>query len=421
MNEYGTFQMNPVTRFAISLAMALYIVLAVPAFALAGLLLVHGETCQGRLFAIAVIVGLPAPVAFWLAAYRRRKRGALTTSACLGALALLFLGIDYTLTPDGQPQAGSSVRSCFAGATAYRRASMANLVPEMDQLILGTYVVPALDPLMDKPNTLELRTQVREVYGEMSRSGEFECLGSVMNQAYQDIFLGDRVIGHFYEYIPKGVARERMPVVIFLHGSLGNFRGYLWVWKRIADTQGFAIVAPTFGAGNWDAPGGEEAIELARQYCASNPRLDPSRIFLAGLSNGGRGVCLGARRSPDAYRGLIFISPVLDTEVLLTDTFVKTWKDKPILTLHGTTDNRIPVDYIRGAIEALDGVGMRVDYEIYEGQTHFLFFTMRKQVQDRIGNWLTVAGESTWSSKAASIDRSSQPSAGGEGKPAPQP
>lgn len=274
---------------------------------------------------------------------------------------------------------------------------MANLVPEMDQLILGTYVIPELDLLMDEPNTLELRTQVREVYGEMRRSAEFECLGSVMNHAYRDIFLRDPVSGHFYEYLPKRATQERMPVVIFLHGSLGNFRGYLWVWKRIADAHGFAIVAPTFGAGNWDAPGGEAAIEQARQHCVSHPRLDPSRIFLAGLSNGGRGVCLGARRSPDAYRGLIVISPVLDSEILLKGSFIQAWKDKPILVLHGTADNRIPVRSIRGMIALMSGAGLRVDDQIYEGQTHFLFFTIRAQVQERIGKWLTRTGGSVGS------------------------
>lgn len=397
--------------------MAFYMVLAVPGFVLAGLLLIHGETSQGRLFAVATIIGLLAPIALGLAAYRQRKKVALIISAGLSVLALIFVGINYNFTPDGQSLADSSAKSIFKGATTYSRASIANLVPEMDQLILGTYVMPALDSLMDRPNTLELRTQVREVYGEMRQSSEFERLGSVMNQAYQEILLGDRAIGHFYEYMPKGVTSERMPVVIFLHGSLGNFRGYLWVWKRIADTQGFAILAPTFGAGNWDAPGGVEAIELVHQYCASNPRLDPSRIFLAGLSNGGRGVCLGAQRAPDAYKGLIFISPVLDTKVLLTDSFAKTWKDKPILILHGTNDNRIPIDYIRGSIVEMAVKGLRVDYQIYDRQTHFLFFSMRKQVQDKIGSWLTKAEESTSSSKATN----SHSSAGGDGKSVLQP
>ena len=173
-------------------------------------------------------------------------------AAVFGGLALLLLGIDYALTPDGRPLPGSGVQSCFGGATVYRRASMANLVPEMDQLILATYVVPAMDRLMDEPNTLELRGQVRAVYGEMRHCPEFECLGSVLGLTYLDLFLGDRPVGHYYEYLPAVAAQGRVPVVIFLHGSLGNFRGYLWVWKRIADEYGVAVVAPSFGTGNWD-------------------------------------------------------------------------------------------------------------------------------------------------------------------------
>jgi predicted peptidase len=147
-------------------------------------------------------------------------------------------------------------------------------------------------------------------------------------------------------------------------------------------------VAPTFGAGNWDEPGGEDAIELARRYCASHPAMDPSRIYLAGLSNGGRGVCLGARHSPDAYRGLIFISPVLDPEALLADRFVAAWKDKPILVLHGAADNRIPVSRIREAVALIERRGLRLEFQAYDGQTHFLFFTIRDRVRDKIGNWL---------------------------------
>lgn len=321
-------------------------------------------------------------------------------------------------TPDGQNLPGSSIKSNFTGTTAYRRASIANLVPEMDQLILGTYVFPLLDPQMDKANTLEIRAQVREVYMEMSLSEEFDCLGSVMNQNYKDILLSNREIGHFYEYIPKDVSRDRMPVIIFLHGSLGKFKGYLWVWKRIADLHGIAIVAPTFGTGNWDAPVGEEAIELARQYCTTNPMLDPSKIFLAGLSNGGRGVCIEAQRAPDAYQGIIFISPVMDTEALLTDKFVKTWKNKPILILHGTADNRIPIENIKEAIESIKSEGLTVDNQYYEGQTHFLFFTIRKKVQERIGSWLTLVGGSKMPSKSPSSDKNSQPLSNGDNKSA---
>lgn len=389
MAERGISRIRIGWRFIASLVMALYLIGTVPIAVLAGLLLVHAATGPGRLFAGAVLLALPLPVVLWGATYLKRSRGAVKVAAAVAVLVLLLLAIDYGLTPDGRPLAGAPVRSCFSGTAVYRRASMANLVPEIDQLLLATYVVPALDPLMDRANTQEVREQVRMVYGEMRRAPEFECLGSVLNLTYRDLFLNDRAVGHFYEYIPPSATPERLPVVLFLHGSLGNFRGYLWVWKSLADHYGFAVVAPSFGAGNWDEPGGEAVIEQARRYCASHPRMDPSRIYLAGLSNGGRGACLGARRAPDAYRGLIFLSPVLDTDTLMTPSFVAAWKDKPILILHGTADNRIPVPYVSAAAAALSQAGLQVESQFYDGQTHFLFFSSRAQVGERLGTWLT--------------------------------
>ncbi len=388
LNQAGMAKTRFVLRFVVSVTMTLYIIFLVPIYILAGLLLAHAETCQGRLFAMAVILGCPAPVMFWIASYLRRKRGILTVALASGMTAVLLLGIDYYLTPEGLPMKGAEVRSCFTGTTAYQRSSMANLVPEMDQLVLASYVIPTMDRLMDERNTMELRAQILAVYGEMRCSPKFECLGSVLNQTYQDLFLRHAAVGHFYEYIPDAPASRRLPVVIFLHGSLGNFRGYLWVWKRLADEYGFAIVAPTFGAGNWDESGGGDAIEQVRRYCSLHPQMDASRIYLAGLSNGGRGVCIGARRAPNAYRGLIFISPVLEPEELLTAPFVSAWKDKPILLLHGTADNRIPVDYIKEAEQSIRRLGIPLESQFYEGQTHFLFFTIRDQVCGRIGNWL---------------------------------
>ena len=378
---------NPGIKSVVVLAVMIFIILSLPILALALLLLAHGGTCQGRLFAGAVIFAIPIPVLLLLASYFKRKHVCLMTTAALGILSAFLLLIDYNLTPDGLSLSNSAIRSCFTGPGKYQRISMANLVPEMDQLLLATYVIPAIDPLMDKSSTTELRDQVSSVYGEMQRAPEFECLGSVLNQTYQHIFTGKPPVGHFYEYIPQNKP-GRLPAVIFLHGSLGNFKGYLWVWKRIADEQGFAILAPTFGTGNWDEPGGEDAIERMLQYCKSHSKIDSSRIYLAGISNGGRGVCLGVKRSPDAYRGLIFISPVLDQEMLLTNQFANAWKNKPVLILHGTADNRISVDYIKDAIESLKNKGIRIDSELYDAQTHFLFFTIRDKVQDRIGSWL---------------------------------
>ena len=50
------------------------------------------------------------------------------------------------------------------------------------------------------------------------------------------------------------------------------------------------LVQPSFGFGGWHRPGGLEAIEAARVYALAHEPVAPSRVFLAGLSNGGRGL-----------------------------------------------------------------------------------------------------------------------------------
>jgi hypothetical protein len=137
--------------------MALFIIASVPLLVMAVLLLIHGETWAGHLFAVAVIMGLPAIVIVWISSFLKHKRTALMVAVIMGGIAICLLCIDYTLTPKGLPLPGSAVHSCFKGMHTYHRASLANLVPEMDQLILSTYVIPALDPLMDQRNTTEIR------------------------------------------------------------------------------------------------------------------------------------------------------------------------------------------------------------------------------------------------------------------------
>jgi pimeloyl-ACP methyl ester carboxylesterase len=374
-----------------ALPIALYLLLSVPALLLAGILLVHAATWQGRLFALAVITALPAPVLMWIACYVEQKLNLLHAASVTVVSSFLLLAADYSIAPDNHQASDSRIHSIRNTSTPFRRASPSNLVPEIDQLILGTYVMPSLDRLMDKPNTAELRQGVRDVYGEMLKSRDFERLGSALDYTYRDIFLGERPVGHLYEYIPNRPGPERLPVVIFLHGSLGNFRGYMWVWKKIADAHGFAVVAPSFGTGNWDAPDGSKALEQARRYCLTNPRFDAERIFLAGLSNGGRGVCMETRASPGTYRGAIFISPVLDSQLWSDNQFLATWKDKPLLVIHGSRDNRIPAAYVTPFVKAMQDSGLRVTYRLYEGQTHFLFFTIRHEVQDLIGQWLSAS------------------------------
>lgn len=376
-------------RFLLNVATGVYIIIGLPAIALALLLVVRGETMSGRIFGVAAIVFFPVPVLLWFATFLKRRRSLLLTTICLLASAMLLFAACYYMTPDGRAQTGASADSIFKGEISYKKASIANLVPEIDQLKLGTYVFPRIDPYIDAARAVRIRRLFLNIYRDMQQSDEFSRLGSVMNYVYRDIFLGSRPTGHFYQYIPKLDGNNgKLPVILFLHGSLGNFKGYLWMWKKFADEHGFAIVAPSFGLGNWYLDGGVEAIEKARQYCFSHPRMDSKRIYLAGLSNGGTGVTRAAAANGGAYAGFIFISPVIEDDIILMEQFLNVCKSRRVLVLHGEEDERIPAKYVKQSVTILKKQGVNVESRFYPEEDHFLLFSKADQIRGDIAAWL---------------------------------
>src|ERR1051326_5121800 len=154
----------------------------------------------------------------------------------------------------------------------------------MDQAKLGAALAPFGDSLMTRAKAKRMNTLFMTSYREMQSDPEFVAVGSVMNTVYRDMFSLSFDNRQLYVYVPPHEPGKKLPAVLFLHGSCGNFKVYMWKWKRFADAHKVAIVAPTFGFGNWHRPGGVEAIESAYSYCASQPEIDSQRIFLAGLS-----------------------------------------------------------------------------------------------------------------------------------------
>lgn len=366
-----------------------YLVLGLPGFILAVLLLAQGETVQGRVVALAVMLLYPAPVLYWLGGFVRRRRPVSVASLCLVMLALIMFAGCYFATPDGWAERGASVRSVYSASMPYRRASIANLVPEIDQLKLGSYLFPLIDPLIDKDRAVRIRRLFMTVYRDMGQSAEFTRLGSMMSYVYLDMFSDSRPAGHFYQYIPKTAKKDsKLPVILFLHGSLGNFKGYLWVWKKFADEHGYAIVAPSFGQGNWYLNGGPDAIEQVRQYCSRHPQMDGRRIYLAGLSNGGTGVTRAIVAGGKDYAGFIFISPVIEEDIAGTSQFAAQCAGRRVLVLYGAEDERIPASYVERGIKLMTAHEISVQSKSYPEEDHFLFFSKPDQVCRDVAAWL---------------------------------
>jgi pimeloyl-ACP methyl ester carboxylesterase len=365
----------------------LYTVMISPVAYLVLLLVLHGITAEGCLFGLGTFLLLASPLLY---VWNRLSPGKISKDILtfVSGNGILLYIICFVTSPSGYNPPEVNVQSHYIKPARYHRLSIANFVPEIDQLLLGSYVMPLIDPYLDTRQAERVRQVFLDVYRPMRENREFNELGSVLGYAYRDMFFGPSRGKHFYEYIPVTSTNGPVPVIMFLHGSLGNFKGYLWVLKSLADRKGMAIIAPTFGVGNWHKPGGTNLVECMKQYCSKHPRLDEHRIYLAGLSNGGRGVTRVAKNNPDAYQGLILLSAVIEPAVIMDREFVHGWRNKPILIIHGTQDRRLPLSYVKSCAEIMKRNGSVVTAEYYPEEDHFLFFSAGYKVCHDIGKWM---------------------------------
>ena len=100
-------------------------------------------------------------------------------------------------------------------------------------------------------------------------------------------------------HVPPAAAGQRLPVVVGLHGAGGKFFESYSGFSVLADAEDFIAVYPNplyKSKGNtfWDIsstlPGGGPDVQFLANlldYLASNLCVDTSRVYAAGVSNGG--------------------------------------------------------------------------------------------------------------------------------------
>ena len=350
-------------------------------------LALNGETIPGRLIGIAAIFCLLIPLALWLLLKRQQRRAGYFTIASLTTGALVAYTVASIFAPSGK-SADANLTQDFYENAKFRATSLANMVPEIDQLKLGTYLFEHLDPFINGQKAENLRNNIVKIYKEARSDPEFVQVGSSLGYCYNEIIGDELDFSHCYIYIPKHLGRDQYPALIFLHGSLGNFKAYLWILKSIADTEGFAIIAPTYGAGNWNRDIGQSVLKRTKEMCKSNPLIDEERLFLGGISNGGKGVTREIAANGNQYKGFLLISPVLEDTIMQKVTFAQNILNKPILLLHGETDRRIPLNFIQYAASTLKIFSDKVTFRIYPDQDHFLFFNERDWCSSVIREWI---------------------------------
>ncbi|MCC8028274.1 MAG: alpha/beta hydrolase [Lachnospiraceae bacterium] len=195
-------------------------------------------------------------------------------------------------------------------------------------------------------------------------------------------------------YIPEEASADyRVPMTIFCHGFTADRNETLFIHRRLAMLlceAGIAALCFDFmGSGESDGTFEEMSVltETADalavlQYAGTPDYVDPDRIALHGMSQGGLVACLAAAREPEKIRALSLWAPALSIPdmcregyllrisldkieengyidyqgVKLGSVYVRhalktnVWEELksyagPIQTVHGTADETIPYEY----------------------------------------------------------------------------
>jgi phospholipase/carboxylesterase len=179
--------------------------------------------------------------------------------------------------------------------------------------------------------------------------------------------------GGFSMYVPEYYTPDRAwPLVMALHGGSGNGRGFLWSWLRAARSQGAIVIAPTATGDTW-ALHDEQADtpNLARILAGvqANWNIDPTRLLLTGLSDGGTfSYLIGMRRgSPFTH-----LAPVAAAfhPMMVEFADADRLQGLPIYLVHGALDWMFAVATARHAAQALTAAGAEVTYREIEDLAH---------------------------------------------------
>lgn len=346
-------------------------IVTAPVSALASLLLASAATHEGRLAAVGVLAAVLAGGAGVL---RQRTVAGVSLGVALVALAVLLVR-----APDGTVPAGARVRVVFVHGGALSRWSPTALVPEGDQLRLATHLAWWVDPWMTRASAARLRAALDRAYRGIDRDPAYRALGSAMGDA-----ITDTDAGRMFVYEPEHAAGERRPAVVFLHGSGGAWKAFFHGQVAWAAARRFGVVSPSFGFGNWTAPGGLDAVANARRWLRAQPWVDPGAIYLVSLSNGGRAVTRIMATTAAGYQGVVMVSSVIESDVLTRGTLDLSWQQVPVLVIHGARDERIPRGYIDDAVAEMRARWIDVRYALVADEDHYLILTAHERMAHEI-------------------------------------
>lgn len=164
-------------------------------------------------------------------------------------------------------------------------------------------------------------------------------------------------------YVPPTYdATVAAPLLIALHGTGGHGSGMIALWKSLADSKGFLILAPNY----WDnytyfMPAGEAAIlEMIDQIDATHD-IDRKRMYLNGVSTGGTwSFVFGLSYSHLFAAASVFAGGYTGDNAGMVSVATR---QIPYYLSHGVNDGLFPITQARNARDALAVAGHLVQLQ----------------------------------------------------------
>ena len=175
-----------------------------------------------------------------------------------------------------------------------------------------------------------------------------------------------RVKGRQYRYAlyvpPSYLPAREYALVICLHGAGFTGDAYLERWQtRLGED--YILACPTLMPGTWWTRQAEELVLATIGAVQARYRIDPDRIFLTGMSNGGIGAYLIGMHHAPLFAGLSPMASGLD-EVLLP--FLENLRNTPLYMIHGRQDQVMPVELSRDIAKELTRLGYPFVYREHD-------------------------------------------------------
>lgn len=165
---------------------------------------------------------------------------------------------------------------------------------------------------------------------------------------------------------PSAQERDRVPLMVFLHGANRTVDAFVERFRPFADAHGVMLLLPFAVVGTWDAiryyfGPDVAAIDEALRWTFARVPVDPARILLSGFSDGATYTLGLGRANGDLFSRLVAFSPGF---LIPVDAV----KRPPILISHGRADRVLPFENARDRIvpELVKG-GYTVDFRPFDG------------------------------------------------------